>query len=185
MLSHFSHVWLFAIPSPVSHWAPLSMGYSRQEYWRGLPCSSSGDLTHSGFKPMSVMSPALAGGFFTTSATWEAPQCLRFKSKWISFGKGVQVQSLYWDTHQNLVSFEQVILSRSQEYMQKYLKVVDQGRRSITLDQAELVKRVYLQKQIQYSEFSVSFIAGFNNIFIYLTKLWLQIWLVLNELERL
>ena len=109
---------------------------------------------------------------------------VRFKSKWISFGKGVQVQSLHWDTHQNLVSFEQVILSRSQEYMQKYLRVVDQGRRSITLDQAELVKRVYLQKQIQYSEFSVSFIASFNNLFIYLTKLWLQIWLVLNELER-
>ena len=69
--------------------------------------------------------------------------------------------------------------------MQKYLRVVDQGRRSITLDQAELVKRVYLQKQIQYSEFSISFIASFNNLFIYLTKLRLQIWLVLNELERL
>ena len=69
--------------------------------------------------------------------------------------------------------------------MQKYLRVVDQGRRSITLDQAELVKRVYLQKQIQYSEFSISFIATFNNLFIYLTKLRLQIWLVLNELERL
>ena len=68
--------------------------------------------------------------------------------------------------------------------MQKYLKVVDQGRRSITLNQAELVKRVYLQKDIQYSEFSVSFMASFNNLFIYLTKLWLQIWLVLNELER-
>ena len=68
--------------------------------------------------------------------------------------------------------------------MQKYLKVVDQGRRSITLNQAELVKRVYLQKDIQYSEFSASFMASFNNLFIDLTKLWLQIWLVLNELER-
>ena len=68
--------------------------------------------------------------------------------------------------------------------MQKYLKVVDQGRRSITLNQAELVKRVYLQKDIQYSEFSVSFMDSFNNLLIYLTKLWLQIWLVLNELER-
>lgn len=77
------------------------------------------------------------------------------------------MQSLHWGTHQNVVSFEQAILSRLQEYMQKYLRVVDQGRRSIQLDQAELVKRVYLQKQIQYSEFSVSFIAGFNNLFYF------------------
>lgn len=70
--------------------------------------------------------------------------------------------------------------------MQKYLRVVDQGRKSRTLDQAELVKRVYLQKQIQYSEFSVSLIVGFNNLFLFfvLTKVWFKIWLVLNELER-
>lgn len=70
--------------------------------------------------------------------------------------------------------------------MQKYIRVVDQGRKSRTLDQAELVKRVYLRKQIQYSEFSVSFIAGFNNLFLFivLTKVWFKIQLVLNELER-
>ena len=78
MLSRFSHVWLFAVPPIVSHWAPLSMEYSRQEYWSGLPCSSQGDLPHSGFKPKSFMSPALAGGFFTTNATWEAPQYLQW-----------------------------------------------------------------------------------------------------------
>ena len=49
------------------------MGFSRQEYWSGLPCSPPGDLPHPGIKPLSLMSPTLVGGFFTTSTTWEAP----------------------------------------------------------------------------------------------------------------
>ena len=53
----------------ISHQAPLSMGFSRQEYWSGLPCLSPGDLPNPGMEPPSLMSPALAGGFFTTSAT--------------------------------------------------------------------------------------------------------------------
>ncbi|CAN0491905.1 unnamed protein product [Rangifer tarandus platyrhynchus] len=56
---------------------PLSMGFSRQEYWSGLPCPPPGDLPNPGIEPASLMSPALAGGFFTTSATWEAPPLLR------------------------------------------------------------------------------------------------------------
>ena len=46
-------------------------GFSRQEYWSGLPCPPPGDLPNQGIKPTSLMSPALAGRFFTTSATWE------------------------------------------------------------------------------------------------------------------
>ena len=68
-LSCFSCVQLFVTPWTVAHQAPLSMGFSRQEYWSGLPCPSPGDLPDPGIKPTS---PALAGGFFTTSATWEA-----------------------------------------------------------------------------------------------------------------
>ena len=49
------------------------MGFSRQEYWSGLPCLPLGDLPNPGTEPMSLMSPALAGRFFTTSATWEVP----------------------------------------------------------------------------------------------------------------
>ena len=45
------------------------MGISRQEYWSGLPCPSPGDLPDPRIEPASLMSPALAGGFFTTSAT--------------------------------------------------------------------------------------------------------------------
>ena len=48
------------------------MGFSRQEYWSGLPCPPPGDLPNPGTEPTSLMSPALAGGFFTTSSTWEA-----------------------------------------------------------------------------------------------------------------
>ena len=51
--------------------APLSMGFSRQEYWSGLPCPPPGDLPDPGIKPVTLESPALAGGFFTTSATQE------------------------------------------------------------------------------------------------------------------
>ena len=47
------------------------MGFSGQEYWGGLPCPPPGDLSHPGFEPMSLKSPTLAGGFFTSGATWE------------------------------------------------------------------------------------------------------------------
>ena len=47
-------------------------GFSRQEYWSGFPDPPPGDLPDPGIEPTSFMSPALAGGFFTTSATWEA-----------------------------------------------------------------------------------------------------------------
>ena len=52
--------------------APLSMGFSRQEYWSGLWCPLLGDLPNPGIEPASLSSLAWAGGFFTTSTTWEA-----------------------------------------------------------------------------------------------------------------
>ena len=73
VLSLFSHVQLFVTPWTVACQAPLSMGFSRQEYWSGLPCPPPGDLPDPGIEPVPSMSPALAGRFFTTSATWEAP----------------------------------------------------------------------------------------------------------------
>ena len=54
----------FATPWTVAHQAPLSMGFSRQEYWSGLPFPSPGDLPDTGIKPVS---PALVGRFFTTA----------------------------------------------------------------------------------------------------------------------
>ena len=72
MLSHFSHVRLSAALWTAACQAPLSMGFSRQEYWSGLMCPPPGYLPDPGIKPKSPGSPALAGGFFTTSAAWEA-----------------------------------------------------------------------------------------------------------------
>ena len=56
--------------------ASLSMGFSRQEYCRGLPFPPPGDLLNPGIEPASLMSPTLAGEFFTTSTTWEAQKLI-------------------------------------------------------------------------------------------------------------
>ena len=69
----FSHVWLFVTLWTVPHQAPLSMGFSRQEYWSGLPFPFPGDLPNPGIKPMSPASPALAGKLFTSEPA-ESPQ---------------------------------------------------------------------------------------------------------------
>ena len=54
---------------------PLSIEFSRQEYWIGLPYPPPGDLPAPGIELISLMSLALAGGFFITSTTWEAQKC--------------------------------------------------------------------------------------------------------------
>ena len=72
VLSRFSGVQLFATLWAATRQAPLFMGFSKQEYWSGWPCPSPGDLSDPGIEPASLMSPALAVGFFTTSATWDA-----------------------------------------------------------------------------------------------------------------
>ena len=59
-------------PLTVARQAPLSIEFPRQEYWSGLPCPLPGDLPDPGIEPMSLMPPALAGGFLTMSVTWEA-----------------------------------------------------------------------------------------------------------------
>ena len=72
MLSCFSGVWLFATLWTIAHQAPLSVGFSRQEYWRGLPCPPPGVEE--------------AGGFFTRT-TWQAPYLLWVKINIRSFWK--------------------------------------------------------------------------------------------------
>ena len=80
MLSHFSYVQFFATLWTATCQASLSMGLSRQEYWSGFPCPPLGDLPHPGIELVSLTSPALAGGFFTTNTTWET-QYLR-EDRW-------------------------------------------------------------------------------------------------------
>ena len=66
VLSCFSCVQPFVTLWTVAHQAPLSMGFSRQEYWSGLPYLPPGDLPDPGIEPTFLEFPALAGGFFTT-----------------------------------------------------------------------------------------------------------------------
>ena len=84
MLNHFSHVQLLVTLWTVARQAPRSMGFSRKEYWSGLPCPPPGDLLNRGIKAVSLIS-ALAEGFFTNSATWEVqrltlPEIISFPS---------------------------------------------------------------------------------------------------------
>ena len=72
VLTHFSQARLFGTSWTTARQTPLSMGFSRKEYWSGLPCPPLGDLPNPGIKsaspttPVSPASPALEGGFFTT-----------------------------------------------------------------------------------------------------------------------
>ena len=66
MLSHISQVQLYETLWTGAPWAPLSMGFSRQEYWSKLPCPPPRDFPHPGIEPTSLMSPALASRLFPT-----------------------------------------------------------------------------------------------------------------------
>ena len=76
MLSYFSRVQLCTTLWTVGHQDLLSMGFSRQENWSGLPFPPPGDLPDTEIEFTSPAYPVLAGGFFTTSATWEAQLAL-------------------------------------------------------------------------------------------------------------
>ena len=84
-----SHVWLFATPWTVVYQAPLSMKFSRQEYWSWLPFPSPGDLPDPGIEPSCLLSPVLAGGFSTIVPLGNSIRvrvfeygCLYFYPKW-------------------------------------------------------------------------------------------------------
>ena len=108
--------WLSDILCTVASQVLLSIGFSRQEYWSGLPCTPPVDLPNPEIKPMSLMSPDLAGRFFITSATWEAwklwyinvrdwPSVL-WVLEWIRMCEGrVQRQIMEWVLNQSKMSF--------------------------------------------------------------------------------
>ena len=73
VLSCLGRVQLFAGPWTVARQAPLSMGFSRQEYWSGLPCLPPGDLPDPGIEPTSARVFSNSGGFFTPRTTWGTP----------------------------------------------------------------------------------------------------------------
>ena len=91
-------------PWTAAYEAPLSMEFSRQEYWSALPFPTPGDLPDPGIEPESLTSLALAGGFFTTSITWEARWLSSYRSlvnicassPLFSQGPGSSSLSLFW-----------------------------------------------------------------------------------------
>ena len=83
VLSHFSRVWLFATLWTVAHQASLSLGFSRQEYWSGLPCIPPGYLPDPGIEPGSPVS-CIVGGFFTTEPPGKPSDGMKVKVKSLS-----------------------------------------------------------------------------------------------------
>ena len=95
-LGRCSHVQLFV--TSVAYQAPLSMGFPRREYWSGLPSPPPGHLPDPGIEAKSLMSPALADGFFITSATWEAIYIYSFSNSfplWVITQYWVEFPVLY------------------------------------------------------------------------------------------
>ena len=104
VLSCFSHVQLFVALWTAIHQAPPSVGFSSQEYWSVLPCAPPGDLPEPGIEPTSLMSPVLAGGFFTTGATWEARSwyCGIFNNSDVL---AIQIKFLWTSWHEQCLGF--------------------------------------------------------------------------------
>ena len=73
----FSHVQLFATPWTAARQASLSIGFSRQEYWSGLPFPSPGALSDPGMEPTFLKSPALVGTAFFTTASSGKPEAFK------------------------------------------------------------------------------------------------------------
>ena len=114
-----------------AHQAPLSMGFSRQEHWSGLAFPSPGDLPDPGIEPMSLMSPTLAGRYFTTLPPWEAtpsyglansmssifsvhPECNHFSPPllpvlWSQPQVSSKVFDLYFETDENYLLIEPLL----------------------------------------------------------------------------
>ena len=76
-----SGVHVFVTPWTVAHQTPLSMEFFRHEYWSGLPLPPPGDLPNTRIEFTSSVALELAGGFFTTCATWEAYNVILFSHK--------------------------------------------------------------------------------------------------------
>ena len=95
-------------PWTVARQAPLSMGFSRQEYWSGLPLPPPGDLPHPGNEPASLGSPALAGRFFPTTQPGKPPvktycsqinKYIFFKKKYIVYQQGRDYEFFLYSLH--------------------------------------------------------------------------------------
>ena len=133
VLSHFICVRLCVTLWTVAQ-APLSMGFSRQKYWSGLPCSPLGDLPDSGIKPVSLTSPTLADRFFNTSTTCKAPLsyiciyislCCSVAQSWLTLYDPMDCSPPGFSAHEILKVriLEWIITSYSKIFISTYLYV--------------------------------------------------------------
>ena len=117
------HVQFFATPQTIAHRAPLSMRFSREEYWSGLPFPSPGDLPNPGVEPVSLKSPALADSLFTTGTTWEAPNTILFLqvTPLQLHSRLIVIELLYVRSSISslFLKFEHVILNQSNSFFRK------------------------------------------------------------------
>ena len=88
-----SHVRLFVTPWTIAHQVPLSMEFSKQQYWSGLPFPTPGDRPDPGIEPTTSVSPALPGGFFTTEPPGKPLLKHQFSS--VQFSHSVVSDSLW------------------------------------------------------------------------------------------
>ena len=98
--SHLSRVQLCATPWTAAHQAPLSMGFSGQEYWSGVLVPSPGDLPDPGMEPASLVSPPLGSGFFTTSLTKMKSEWSRVESNFCCLSYAACGTMLFWQPWQ-------------------------------------------------------------------------------------
>ena len=94
-------IWLFVTPWTVANQAPLSMQFSRQEYWSGLSCPPPGNLTDPGIEPIfpaiSCIGRRIFFFFLTTSTTWKWTSLVAQMVKRLSTMREAQVRSLGWE----------------------------------------------------------------------------------------
>ena len=113
-----------ATPWTVAHQAPLSMGFSRQEYWSWWTCPPPGDLPNPGIEPAPLMFPAFAGRFFITSTTWEGQLRHRQQNKGTKNSSGefffffffAGIYKAEWERKINLLSISPKCSEGSQWY---------------------------------------------------------------------
>ena len=87
------HIWFFVTLWTVAHQAPLSVGFSKQEFWSGVPFPTPGSLPDPGIESTNLASPALTSGLFTISATWKADVTYTYNLK-------IKQISEYWKKKQ-------------------------------------------------------------------------------------
>ena len=104
VLSCFSRVWFFAALWTIAHQAPLSKGFSRQEYWSGLPFPSPGDLSNPGIEPTSLTSPALEADSLPLAPPGKPSYCVLINKSPIDLVRNVVILNTMFQVAHELFS---------------------------------------------------------------------------------